>query len=292
MTYEEQFLTHLALIDSVIAFIARRHGLSDADEEEFSAHVRVKCIEDDYRVLREFGQRSTLRTYLTTVVHHLFLDFRNAQWGKWRPSTEAVRLGPLATRLEILVGRDRLSFEEACEQIVAESSGSRSRAGASAPASADVDRPTPAPLRAELDRLSAILPVRSARRMVGEDAVDGLAVDPSAVEAPLRLTELEATRRKAHASLTRAMAALPPDDRFLLRLRFQRGMTVARIAELTTQPQKALYRRYDKLFAGLRTALQADGVDAAMIGALLADPDGPRAVVMNTGHSYAAGKDD
>lgn len=285
MTYEEQFLVHLALIDSVVAFIARRHGLSDADEEEFAAHVRVKCIEDDYRVLREFGQRSALRTYLTTVVHHLFLDYRNAQWGKWRPSTEAVRLGPLAMRLEILVSRDRMSFEQASEQIVAESS----RAGArSEPRGA---------LRAELDRLSTLLPVRPVRRMVGEEAVDGLAVDPSAVEAPLRLTEIEATRRKALASLTKAMNALPPDDRFLLRLRFQRGMTVARIAELTTQPQKGLYRRFDKLFAGLRGALEADGVDATMIGALLSDPDGPRVVVMDTGHSqhsgkHAAGKDD
>jgi RNA polymerase sigma factor (sigma-70 family) len=276
VTPEEQFLTHLALIDSVIAFIARRHGLSDADEEEFAAHVRVKCIEDDYRVFREFGQRSALRTYLTTVVHHLFLDYRNAQWGKWRPSTDAVRLGPLALRLEVLVSRDRLSFDEACEHIVAERSASDS----------------PDALRAELDRLSAILPVRPARRMVGEEAVNGLAVDPTGVEAPLRLTEIEATRRKAHASLAKAMGALPPDDRFLLRLRFQRGMTVARIAELTTQPQKALYRKFEKLFAALRDALQADGVDAPMIAVLLADPDGPRAVVMDTGHSHRAGKDD
>ena len=44
MTYEQQFLTHLALIDSVIAFIARRHGLSDADEEEFGAHVHAETV--------------------------------------------------------------------------------------------------------------------------------------------------------------------------------------------------------------------------------------------------------
>ena len=279
MTHEEQFLAHLALIDSVIAFIARRHGLSDADAEEFAAHVRVKCIEDDYRVLRDFGQRSALRTYLTTVVHHLFLDYRNAQWGKWRPSTDAVRLGPLAVRLEILVSRDRMGFEEACERILAESSRASSDS-------------SPAALRTELDRLSILLPVRPARRMVGEDAVEGLAVDHASVEAPLRQTEIEATRRKAHGSLGKAMGALPPDDRFLLRLRFQRGMTVARIAELTTQPQKALYRRFEKLLTGLRRTLEADGVDAAMIGALLSDPDGPRVVVMQTGHSRGPGKED
>ena len=88
----------------------------------------MKCIEDDYRIFREFGERSTLRTYLTSVVQHLFLDYRNAQWGKWRPSTDAVRLGPVAIRLDVLMHRDRLSFEEACEQIVSESRGAVSRA--------------------------------------------------------------------------------------------------------------------------------------------------------------------
>ena len=40
-------------------------------------------------------------------------DWRNARWGKWRPSAEARRQGALATHLERLMRRDGLTFEEA-----------------------------------------------------------------------------------------------------------------------------------------------------------------------------------
>lgn len=270
MTSEEQFLAHLPLLDRVIAFIAHRYGLADADREEFAAHVRLKCIEDDYRVFREFGGRSSIRTYLTSVVQHLFLDYRNALWGKWRPSTDAVRLGPVATRLDVLMHRDRLGFEEACELIISESRG--------------------AVTRAELDRLAELLPARLPRRMVGEEAMDALAVDGTAVEAPLKESENAATRRKAHASLGKALGELPAEDRFLLRLRFERNMTVARIADQIRQPQKPLYRRFERLYARLRQVLEGDGVAAAQIGAMLEEPDGPREVVSVRGP--LRGKDD
>jgi RNA polymerase sigma factor (sigma-70 family) len=270
VTFEEQFLAHLPLLDRVIAFVARRYGMGEAERDEFASHVRLKCIEDDYRIFREFGERSTLRTYLTSVVQHLFLDYRNAQWGKWRPSTDAVRLGPTAIRLDVLIHRDRLSFDEACGQIVSESRGAVSRA--------------------ELDRLAELLPSRLPRRMVGEEAMDALAVDGAAVEAPIKVTENAETRRKAHVSLMKAFARLAADDRFLLRLRFERNMTVARIAEQTHQPQKPLYRRFERLYARLREVLEADGVDGGMIGAMLEDPDGPREVVSARGP--LRGKDD
>jgi RNA polymerase sigma factor (sigma-70 family) len=270
VTSEEQFLAHLPLLDRVVAFVAHRYGLAEADREEFASHVRLKCIEDDYRIFREFGERSTLRTYLTSVVQHLFLDYRNAQWGKWRPSTDAVRLGPVAIRLDVLMHRDRLSFDEACGQITSESRGAVSRD--------------------ELDRLAEVLPARVPRRMVGEEAMDALAVDGAAVEAPIKVTENAATRRRAHVSLTKALAGLPPDDRFLLRLRFERNLTIARIADETRQPQKPLYRRFERLYARLRQVLEADGVEAGQIGEMLEEPDGPREVVAVRGS--LRGKDD
>jgi RNA polymerase sigma factor (sigma-70 family) len=270
VTSEEQFLAHLPLLDRVIAFVAHRYGLAEADREEFASHVRLKCIEDDYRIFREFGERSTLRTYLTSVVQHLFLDYRNAQWGKWRPSAEAVRLGPVAIRLDVLLHRERLGFEEACEQIVSESRG--------------------AVARAELDRLAELLPTRLPRRMVGEEAMDALSVAGTAVEGSIKVTENSATRRKAHLSLVKAVGGLPADDRFLLRLRFERNLTIARIADQTRQPQKPLYRRFERLYARLRQLLEADGVDAEQIGSMLEEPDGPREVV--TARGPLKGKDD
>src|SRR5215208_5464467 len=55
------------------------------------------------QVRRRFERRSSLPTYVTVVIQRLFLDYRNRLWGKWRPSSDAKRLGPTAMLLERLV---------------------------------------------------------------------------------------------------------------------------------------------------------------------------------------------
>ena len=86
--------------------------------DEFASWARLRLFEDDCAVLRKFRGESTIRTYLTTVLVHLFLDWRNAQWGRWRPTASARRLGPLAIELERLVLRDGRDYEEAVGTLV------------------------------------------------------------------------------------------------------------------------------------------------------------------------------
>ena len=112
---ESIFLANLALIDRLIALIARRHALSPSDAEEFGAWAREKIIDDDYAVIRKFGGRSSLSTYLTTVLVNLFRDYRNSRWGRWRPSAEAKRRGPIGIRLEELIYRDGHLVREAVQ---------------------------------------------------------------------------------------------------------------------------------------------------------------------------------
>lgn len=92
MDLEAFFLAHLDLIEGVIRWVSRRHRLSPGDADEFGAHARLRLIDRDYEILRRFEGRSSLRTYLTTVIQRTFLDWRIAQWGKWRPSAIAERL--------------------------------------------------------------------------------------------------------------------------------------------------------------------------------------------------------
>src|SRR4029079_5287918 len=115
--FEAIYLAHRELIDRAIWSVCRRHGLSGADADDFAGGVRLHLIEDDYAVLRRFEQRSSLQTYLLAVITHCFQDFRNARWGKWRPSAEARRLGPLAVRLETMTVRDGLTLDEAYETL-------------------------------------------------------------------------------------------------------------------------------------------------------------------------------
>ena len=96
------------------ALLAKEKELTrqrDRLSEERRALPWVK-VEKDYvfdgpdgrQTLSElFEGRSQLRTYLITVVQRHFLDDRNARWGKWRPSSIARRIGPIAVLLDLLV---------------------------------------------------------------------------------------------------------------------------------------------------------------------------------------------
>ena len=113
MTREQLFLSELALIERVIAWVCARRCLRGADGEDFASTVKLRLIENDYEILGRFEGRSSLKTYLTVVVNRIYLDYQTQRFGKWRPSAEARRLGPVALRLEALLYRDGLTFEEA-----------------------------------------------------------------------------------------------------------------------------------------------------------------------------------
>ena len=90
---EERFVQNLDLIDRIVAFVCRRNHLDAGESDDFASHVRFKLLEDDYGVIRKFEGRSSLSTYLTTVIQRLYFQYRVQLWGKWRPSAEAKRLG-------------------------------------------------------------------------------------------------------------------------------------------------------------------------------------------------------
>jgi RNA polymerase sigma factor (sigma-70 family) len=257
VTPAEQFLANLSLIERVIAYTAARHRLSRPDRDEFASYARLKLIDDDYRILRQFGGRAKLTTYLTTVVERLFLDFRVSQWGKWRPSSEARRLGPLAIQLERLVTRDRLTRDEAFEQLQSA-------------------LPEP-PTRDELEDLYARLPVRLPKQMVSEDVLMNVPVAGSHPEEQL-LTDARAVPwKRAITALKAAIAALDPAERTVIVLRYQGGLTVSRIATMLNLEAKPLYRRIERVNAQLRMALEAAGVSAEDVHELLQEPGDPAA---------------
>ena len=85
--------------------MARRHQLSAPDTDELTSVVRYKLIDKDFAILKKFQGRSSMATYLTVVVERLCLDFFNERWGKWRPSSAALKHGAVAVHLEQLVVR-------------------------------------------------------------------------------------------------------------------------------------------------------------------------------------------
>ena len=251
MDYERLIVDNLPLVDSVVRTIARRHQLSPDEADELGSSVRLKLVENEYEVLRKFEGRSGLRTYLTTVVTHHFLDERNARWGKWRPSAQARRLGPVAVLLDQLLTRDRLPFDAAVQAI-------ETRYGQ-------------AVSRTELHAIAQQLPLRSSRMFVGEEALENV---PAASHGDALVSdERQRTADRVERALETVLQQLGDEDRAILRLRFWSNLKLARIAELLNVPAKPFYRRVDELMRMLRAAMQGEGVSEADVAAMLEQQD-------------------
>ena len=254
MNPEKTYLQHLPTIERIAAFAARKGHLNADETAEFVQIVRVRLFDDDYAIIRKFKGESQFSTYLTTVILRLFQQCRVEQWGKWRPSAEARRLGELAITLERLLTRDSFTFEEAVSILTVRSG--------------------PTCTAEELEALYVRLPFRNPRPMlVSEDGLpDAVAVESDADER-LESRDRERTARRASKAIDEAVAKLGAEDCTILQMRFWHSRKVPDIARMLHLDQKKLYKRLEKLFKILRRALETVGLSRAEIEKVLAGGD-------------------
>jgi RNA polymerase sigma factor (sigma-70 family) len=247
MSPEELFLAHLGWIERLVDSLSRRCRFRREEAEDFASTVKLKLIEDDYRVFRQYQGKSKIETYLTVVVQHLLLDYQNHLWGKRRSSAAAAQMGPLAQALERLL-REGYSLDEA-HQILRGSFGD------------DVSRD-------ELERIAAKLPPYVPRRIVGEEQLAVVPAVDGSPEQRIRKQERAAIYDQAVAALNRAIAQLPDEDRMIVRLRSQ-SVKVPVIAAGLRCDAKPLYGRTTKILNGLRQVMESEGVTGDHIRVLL-----------------------
>jgi RNA polymerase sigma factor (sigma-70 family) len=253
MEPEQVFVQNLGLIDRIVAFVCRRNHLAATESDEFASHVRFKLLEDDYGVLRKFEGRSSLSTYLTTVIQRLFFQYRVQMWGKWRPSAEAKRLGDKAITLERMLTRDDYTLDESIAILTT---------------GAD-----PLYTRAEIEALYLRLPVRQPRPVLFTETSMPEVAAPSAADDGVMRQYRERTARAVAATIDDAMSSLEAEDRVILKMRFWHAAKVPEIAAALHIDQKKLYKRIDRVVATLRDALERAGIDRADIGDLLTHAD-------------------
>ena len=238
-TPEKIFLDNLPLIKEIIRHSSRR-TLRPQDAEDFEIHVECKLMEDDYAVIRKFrGDRgATLKTFLTTTIKHLFLDYKDHLWGKYHPSAKAKELGDIAVRLETLIVRDRHSFGEACEIL-------RTNQGVEVSV-------------AKLEDLWAQLPHRIPREEVGEGPLIFKPDQEPQPDQEFEQKELEIKRRRVYMGLGRAVESLSTDDQLFVKMWIK--FSIADIARIQKVEQKPLYRRWEKILKALEKAMKRQGV--------------------------------
>lgn len=250
MTPQETYLQYLKTIERIAAFVARRGSLNADEAAEFVQEVRVRLLDDDYAIIRKFEGRSSFSTYLTTVIGRLFHQWRVEQWGKWRPSAEARRLGEKAMTLERLMSRDGFSFPEAVEMLTTRNGGAYSVA--------------------ELEAIYIRLPLRSPRPVAVSDELlpEALAGDADAAEL-VDAEDRERAARIAARAIDETLSSVGAEDRLILQMRFWDGRRVADIARILHLDQKKVYKRLDKLYLILRRGLENAGIARSDVAELV-----------------------
>ncbi len=237
--------SHFNLIRQRLQSLSRRSGLPDHQTDEFLSWALFKLVENDYRILGGWEGRSSFSTYLTVVLVNLMRDYRIHVWGKWRPSAAARRQGPEAVQLEQLMLRDGLSREEAIQRMQGHV----------------LSRP-------ELERMAEGLPERSEKRQVGEELLRQIGID-GRVEDRLEQKELARIAAKLRGILLPLLRKVPAESRFLLKLHYRDGLSMAAISRQLGQPQKELYRFRDRCLKRLRHGLEEAGLCAGDVGTLV-----------------------
>ena len=232
------------LIREIVRTLAHRSRMSDADGDDFESWFWSRLIGRDLHVLRCFGQRCSLRTYLTVVARRSLLDFRAARWGKWRPSAAARDLGAKAIALERLVRRDGIPLDIA-ETRLGLVPGSH-----------------------------AVPPARPGRvyRALGEAAMLP-APESASPEAPTLARERQQRAALVQQALRSALLSLSASDRELLRLRYSAGLSVCEIAERIGIDAKRAYRVFDRLLARLRRHMERAAITADSVRSVSGDQD-------------------
>lgn len=280
MNPEKVYLENLRTIERVAAFVARRSHLNADETAEFTQEVRVRLLDENYAILRKFEGRSSLSTYLTTCIVRLFHQWRVEQWGKWRPSAEAKRLGDKAITLERLIARDGYTFAEAVKVLTT-------------PAGAQFTV-------AELEAIYLRLPPRNPRPvLVADDTLpDAVATEIGADDRVESRDSARAARVASHA-LDELLTSMDAEDRLILQMRFWDALKVPDIARRLHLEQKKIYKRLDKLFGTMRRALESAGVSKAEVARLLTRGDQeihfdvlPPAGIGRTGPSHVTGGED
>jgi RNA polymerase sigma factor for flagellar operon FliA len=110
--WEQVLVDLLPTVQAAVRSFGRRRNLSAEDQDDLQGDIYEKLVTDDYHALRNFEGRSSMKTYLTTLVTRLAVDRQRQQEGRWRPSAAAKRLGEHAVAIDELITRRNYPIHE------------------------------------------------------------------------------------------------------------------------------------------------------------------------------------
>jgi RNA polymerase sigma factor (sigma-70 family) len=222
-------------------------AMSRETDDVLSA-VTLKLLENDGAAILQHDGRGSFAGYLARVVDRFVIDYQNHEWGKWRPSADAVRLGDTAVLLDQFITRDGIPVAEALASVAARRS---------------------VPFREVVALHERIVNAASRRYRRTPRALPAC----NQLRCPIERDEQHQSSTRLRNALAAALALLEVGDRQLLFLRFVHGMSVRQVASELGWVPKRLYRYYDRVLSRLRRHLRRAGFEAHHVESLLLEDD-------------------
>lgn len=220
----------LAQYSPLIKHVVLRHEHDHERATECFNDVCGALSDDRFRRLRSFRPDGPagFQTWLVAVVSNLCSDWRRKQRGRIRPIRSVAHLPELDQQVYRCIFVRRMARAECVETLAPRFPGL-----------------TGAKVAEISARLFALLTPQqrwqlSRRVHVPGQHVGGVAPDDDEpawqVASPEAGPDDLVAEWQEQRQLQEAMSRLPPDQRFLLRLRYEQGLTLAEVARLTRQP--------------------------------------------------------
>jgi RNA polymerase sigma factor (sigma-70 family) len=249
MEPERLLIENVDLLKRVVRAACAHRQILGADADDVLGEVTLHLIRNDFHALRIWQGRAKLSTYLTVVAYRVIEDLqRQRPSGRWRPSEQAKRLGPVAIEIEALHYRDHRSWEETLREVTVVRGCKLSRE--------------------EFGSIAQQLPVRVVPRVECDSGLD-LQSDFATPEHEASVKELGQEGDRVAGTLSGLVNALDPEDRLVLYMLYWKGVTVAALARMLGVEQKAMYHRRDRLLHQLRDDLGEAGIEPGTLATAL-----------------------
>lgn len=98
----------------------RNNFLDENDQDECYLFIINNLEADNYKKLSKFSQKSSIHTYLTTLVNNLVIDFRRKKYGRRRFPAMIKQLGEWAQAVYKYVCWQKFSYADAYDFLVVE----------------------------------------------------------------------------------------------------------------------------------------------------------------------------
>jgi DNA-directed RNA polymerase specialized sigma24 family protein len=106
---------HEEAICAALQVVIRRFRIRQDAQDDLTQDVWLRILSSP-TIIQSFSGKSSLETYLVSVVSNMFRTAEQKRLGRWRASAQARRLGRPAIELERAITRDGVRPSEAIEQ--------------------------------------------------------------------------------------------------------------------------------------------------------------------------------